>query len=175
MIRGLSLHALLLLLLCTTQSSAVDKAPPVPTSTGYCVVITDVAGNLIGVTEVPFHKPDAAKLDEFRGSLMSAINLVGRSSGRADVVQASGSVELIDNPMPPLRNPRPRVPPATRDSTRHSPGGGGGGCVSYCRCSSTMYGSKTILPEGGEPYTIEAIIGCGGSCGNCQHCVVICS
>lgn len=178
-------------LLLATLAAAPAKSPPkIPTKMGYCVTVVDADGTLIGTVDVPLHKPDPAKLDEFKASLMNAVNLIGRTTNRPDVIKASASIQLIDNPIPPLRtppsNPRPpRKNPRLNAAEPMAPGGDG--CVTRCACGTPIYCSTTgpglALPDPSTSATRRnprdgpvggPICGCEGPCGGCEKCMVVC-
>ncbi len=151
--------------------AAQPHAPRIPKTTGYCVTVVDEAGEKIGVTYVPWHQPDPAKLEEFRTSVRNAITLIGVSTGRQGVVESALDVQLIDNPIPPLHQP-PGTTPILIEAFRKK---GGNGCTSVCVCASVRYGSRAAPVTSDAPIQPDEIIGCGGPCGGCEVCTVTCS
>lgn len=177
------------LFLATIAAAPAQSPPKIPTKMGYCVTVVDADGKLIGTVDVPLHKPDPAKLDEFKASLMNAVNLIGRTTNRPDVIRASASIQLIDNPVPPLRtppsNPRPPKKNPRLNSAEPLAGGGPDGCFTRCTCAAPIYCSTTEPGTAGDPTTTAirknprgpggAICGCEGACGGCEKCMVVCS
>lgn len=134
--------------------------PQIPRGLGYCVSAYAADGTFLGSESVPLHKPSPEKLEEFRASVMSALNYIGHRERRLDLVAASGTVIFTEDP-----------------TSIDLPG-----CVSACGCASPLYCSSTAaVPmsagarkppgDGGG----RAICGCGGACGSCEKCVVICN
>lgn len=164
--RRSALVFLVLLCMFCSASPADKPTPRVPGQMGYCVVVTDPNGVLIGTVNVPLHKPNPANLDEFRSSLKNAINLIGRTTNRPDVIEASGTVELVDNPIPPLHKPRPPRTngPETIRKKKGDP------CSTTCFCATLNYNPIASEP----PQTEAGGITCGGPCSNCERCIVTC-
>lgn len=156
---------------------AVAPTPKIPTGMGYCVTVHDQDDNLVGVTFVPLHRPDPAKLDEFMGSVRNAVSLIGLRTGRQDIIGASAQIQLKDNPIPPLlipKQPRHRI----RDSGAISTQGNDPTCHMVCVCGSPIYGTPasdittdSLRKRPGPPTNI---IGCGGPCSTCEHCWLTC-
>jgi len=153
----------------------LKQAPPkIPAEVRY-VCVQDQDGTLISMVEPYPFTPDQADLGTLKANLTSAVNLAGRSSGRADVVDASAKIELIDNAIPPLSRPRsPRKPILYQ-------AGGTDGCFMRCSCASPI----TCVTSGRLSTGPEArlapgdrggggICGCGAGCGSCELCTLVC-
>ena len=143
-----------------------SSTPKIPAAMGYCVTVEDTTGKFIDVEYVPLHKPDPKKLEEFRGSIMSAVNHIGQRNSRLDIVRASGTVLLGEGD------------PATAQA-------GSGGCRTICSCASPVYCTPASGPASSDPTTDAArkppgdpgggtICGCSGACGTCEKCTVVC-
>lgn len=159
------------------------KAPAIPDGTGYCVTVVDRDDTVLGIVNVPFHKPDSRNLDEFKASLRNAVTLVARTTNRQDILDLIPTLDLIDNPIPPLHGPRPpRHNPnglsrltTSLDQIRKNPGGGGV-CTLVCVCATPIYGDEVgpAIQSADPVATGSKIIGCGGACGPCEKCKVSC-
>jgi len=152
----------LVAVLLLAATPAPPPTPQIPKGLGYCVSVVDQDGMILGNVQVPFHQPDISNLDEFAGSLRNAIVLVGIQTGRPDVVDAAVIIDLVDNPLPPLRpHPRTKQPDTTRKRRRP--------CYSSCVCATVNWN-----PTAAEPPSTENVQSCGGPCGGCELCQVVC-
>ncbi len=129
--------------------------------TGYCVTYL-AAGNAHRV-DVPFHKPDPAKLDELRGSVQNALSLIANQLDvkaatepddvrRGVLAHEAGKLhEKIDRGVRFAGEPGTLTP-----ENRPVQVGPGGGVL--CTCA-TLCGDAC----GAADY-------CGGACGGCWRC-----
>jgi hypothetical protein len=150
-----SIAVLAAALLGLAQLAAVE----VPKQTGYCVTWNDEEGTL-GVVTVPLHRPDAARLDELRGSVRNALALIQAQLLSKSVLEsdpakkerlsrASSELDLklqagvsFDGERPDPDRVRRRVEPPSVN----------------CSCT-TLYGDA-VSPK----------YHCGGACGGCYFC-----
>lgn len=155
------LVVLLIALLLFSALPAASSSPRIPTTMGYCVTVEGVTG----ITFVPLHKPDANKMDELKASIGNAVKLIALTQGREDIIEASMSIDIVDNPLPPLHEkPRePRLKPS-QDAVRRKPD-----CKTVCWCSKVYYGTGTSV--GIEQ---SGVGGCSGPCESCFVCRVTC-
>lgn len=159
-------------LIVTTAALAVAWTPmPKLPETVEVVCVVDDDGLVSMVSPNPF-KPSEVGLNATMSNLKSAVNLAGRSTGRADVIEASSSIQLIDNPMPLDRKPVPRRNPNQGD-----------GCYTVCSCAKPIYCSTTgdVIADPGTEAVRKApsppggnLCGCGPGCGTCELCHVVC-
>ena len=173
--------AVSLSIVVTIWPQSQDKPPAIPSRMGYTVCVEDKNG-LVGIVNVPLHKPDSSKLDEFKASVSSAVTLVGRTNNRPDIINAAASIQLIDNPIPPLsrQHPRRRRPERAEPIdiqgrvARKPPDGGHGSCHTVCVCSTVFYVTPTGDRLPGTNGGGGIIGGCSGACGGCEKCTVSC-
>ncbi|OGY92144.1 MAG: hypothetical protein A3B30_02180 [Candidatus Komeilibacteria bacterium RIFCSPLOWO2_01_FULL_52_15] len=149
------------------NATAPSKNGPlqVPLGPGFNVCLEDADGKFVGMTYVFGVQPDPAKPGELKAAIRSASTYIGLTKNRPDVVRASGTVLLTNDPTLDLA--------------------GGGECHTVCTCASPIICSPARTATSVNPVTDAfrknpnppggSICGCSGACGTCEKCTVICS
>lgn len=131
--------------------------------TGYCV--TYVTAGVVNRVDVPFHKPDPAKLDELRGSLHNALELIANQldvkiatmpagEQRGELASEAGKLHAqLAHGVHLGGEPGVSLSPETSRPVMVGPGGGVA-CVCATLCGDAC---------GAANY-------CGGACGGCWKC-----